>query len=178
MVLMALTIALTSAGAYIRIPIGPVPVTLQTFFVLLSGAVLGPGAGAIAMAAYVFLGLAGLPIFSSGGGPQYILSPTFGFLLSFPAASAVVGYGLKWSRSRESRAVLAAFLLLGTAVIYLVGVSYLAGYLRWVQQKEVGLGAVIMMGMLPFLPGDLVKVVIASWIIPPIRRSLDQTRIR
>ena len=178
MVLMALTIALTSAGAYIRIPIGPVPVTLQTFFVLLSGAVLGPGSGAIAMAMYVFLGLAGLPIFSSGGGPQYILSPTFGFLLSFPAASAIVGYGLKWSRARGSRVAIVAILLMGTGVIYLIGVSYLAGYLHWVQQKEVSLGAVIMMGMAPFLPGDLAKVAIASWIIPPLLRSLDQTRKR
>lgn len=171
---MALTVALTSAGAYIRVPIGPVPVTLQTFFVLLSGAVLGPGPGAVAMMAYVFLGLAGLPIFSSGGGPQYVLSPTFGFLLSFPVASAVVGYGLKWFGSGRSRAAIAAALIAGTGVIYLIGVSYLAGYLNWVQRKDLGLGAVLMMGMVPFLPVDLIKVLMACWIIPPLKRSLDR----
>jgi len=176
MTLMALTIALTSAGAYIRIPIGPVPITLQTFFVLISGAVLGPGPGAMAMVAYVILGLAGLPVFSSGGGPQYIFSPTFGFLLSFPVASAIVGYGLKWAEIKESRIRLAAVLLLGTGIIYLVGVPYLAGYLRWVQQKEVGLGPVVMMGMVPFLPGDLAKVAIGSWVIPPLRSILNQMR--
>ncbi|TNF46628.1 biotin transporter BioY [bacterium] len=176
MVLMALTIALTSAGAYLRIPIGPVPITLQTFFVLISGAVLGPGPGAMAMAAYIILGLVGLPIFSSGGGPQYIISPTFGFLLSFPVASAVVGYGLKWAEIKESRIRITAVLLLGTGTIYLIGVPYLAGYLRWIQQKEVGLGSVVMMGMVPFLPGDLAKVVIGSWVISPLRRIFYQTR--
>ncbi len=176
LVLMSLTIALTSAGAYIRIPIGPVPITLQTFFVLISGAVLGPGPGAMAMATYIVLGLAGLPIFSSGGGPQYIFAPTFGFLLSFPVASAIVGYGLKWAERKEGRIRLVTVLFLGTGSIYLVGVPYLAGYLRWIQQKEVGLGSVFVMGMVPFLPGDLAKIAIASWVIPPLRRILEQMR--
>ena len=88
-VLVSLTVALTAAGAWVRIPLGPVPVSLQTLFVLLSGAVLGSGLGAMSMCVYLALGLIGLPVFTAGGGPGYVLSPTFGFLLSFPLSSSL-----------------------------------------------------------------------------------------
>ncbi|UCF30900.1 MAG: biotin transporter BioY [bacterium] len=174
--LVALTVGLMTAGAYIRIPIGPVPVTLQTLFVLIGGAVLGPGLGATAMTAYILLGLMGLPVFSAGGGPQYVLSPTFGYLLSFPLASAAAGWiaGRSPSGSGLWRNVLA--LSVGTAIIYCVGVPYLALNLRRIQEKSVAFPAVLMMGMVPFLPGDLAKIVFGSLVIGPVRRSLDQIR--
>ncbi|NOY86714.1 MAG: biotin transporter BioY [Deltaproteobacteria bacterium] len=175
-VLVALTVALTSAGAYLRIPIGPVPITLQTFFVLLSGAVLGPLLGATAMFAYLVLGLAGLPVFTSGGGPQYILSPTFGFLLSFPLASAVVGLVLRGEGPKVHRRRIGAAMFLGTFLIYLVGVPYLGLNLKWIQHKEVGTRAVIMMGMIPFLPGDLLKILFGTWVVPPILRVIKDLR--
>jgi biotin transport system substrate-specific component len=128
------------------------------------------------MAAYIFLGLAGLPVFSSGGGPQYILSPTFGYLLSFPIAAAAAGWiaGRKAGSASLVRNVLALFT--GTVIIYGVGVPYLALNLKWVQQKEVAFSAVLAMGMIPFLPGDLIKIVFGSLVIPPIRKALGQIR--
>lgn len=174
--LIALTVGLTTAGAYIRIPVGPVPITLQTLFVLISGAVLGPGVGAAAMSAYIILGLMGLPVFSAGGGPQYVLSPTFGYLLSFPAAAAITGWiaGRDPDRAGISRNILA--LLAGTVIIYVIGVPYLAFNLRWIQEKEVSTGAVLMMGMVPFLPGDAFKIVVGSLVVSPVRRTLGQIR--
>ena len=175
-VLVALTVALTSAGAYLRIPIGPVPITLQTFFVLLSGAVLGPMAGAAAMCAYILLGLSGIPIFTSGGGPQYVLSPTFGFLLAFPVASAAVGLVLRRKDPKASRWRIGSAMVLGTFLIYLIGVPYLGLNLRWIQHKEVSAGAVVMMGMVPFLPGDLLKIILATWVVPPVLKAVNTVR--
>ncbi|HOO47090.1 MAG TPA: biotin transporter BioY, partial [Deltaproteobacteria bacterium] len=73
--------ALTAAGAFIKIPIAPVPITLQNFFVILSGIILGPKAGALSQIVYIIIGLIGLPVFSGGGGPSYIFKPTFGYIL-------------------------------------------------------------------------------------------------
>ena len=84
--------ALTAAGAQIEIPNSPVPFTLQTLFVLLSGALLGPRLGTVSMLAYLGAGAAGLPVFSSFGfGVARLLGPTGGYLLAFPAAAFVAG---------------------------------------------------------------------------------------
>ena len=174
--LISLTVALTTAGAYLRVPVGPVPISLQTLFVLLAGALLGPWLGAAAMASYVLLGLIGLPIFTGGGGPQYILSPTFGFLLSFPVSALVVGAFLRPTSGKQTpgmgRKILA--MILGTAVIYLVGVPWLGLNLLLIQGKSVGIKALLMMGMVPFLPGDAVKAVLAAWLVGPAERALGR----
>lgn len=175
-VLISLTVALTTAGAYLRVPVGPVPISLQTLFVLLAGALLGPWLGAAAMASYVLLGLIGLPLFTGGGGPQYILSPTFGFLLSFPVSALVVGALLSPRSGKQTpdtgRKVFA--MTLGTAVIYLVGVPWLGLNLLLIQGKSVGIKALLMMGMVPFLPGDAVKAVLAAWLVGPAERALGR----
>ena len=174
-VLVSLTVALTTAGAYLRLPIGPVPISLQTLFVLLSGAVLGPWVGATAMLSYIVLGLIGLPVFTGGGGPQYILSPTFGFLLSFPLAAMVVGLIIPPNgRHGTIRKLLA--LTSGTFVVYLVGVPWLGLNLAIVQEKSLGAGALMMMGMVPFLPGDLLKIVFAMLLIEPVQRALSSSK--
>jgi biotin transport system substrate-specific component len=179
-VLISLTVALTTAGAYLRIPVGPVPITLQTLFVVLSGALLGPWLGALAMVSYVLLGLIGLPLFAGGGGPQYILSPTFGFLLSFPVSAMVVGLLLKSPQSMENlsagRKLFA--LTLGTGVIFLIGVPWLGLNLFLIQGKQIGIQALLMMGMIPFLPGAAFKIFMASWILVPAQRALNQVRSR
>ncbi len=177
-VLIALTVALITAGAYLRFPVpfSPVPVSLQTLFVLLAGALLGPVTGALAMTSYMLLGLAGLPLFTGGGGPQYILSPTFGFLLSFPLSALTVGLVLR-PRPEGGSPTMGKRLLamaLGTAVIYLVGVPWLGLNLLLVQGKQVGAGALIMMGMVPFLPADAVKVFLAAWLLKPVQRALNR----
>lgn len=173
--LVSLTVALTTAGAYLRLPVGPVPISLQTLFVLLSGAVLGPWVGATAMLSYIVLGLIGLPVFTSGGGPQYILSPTFGFLLSFPLAAMVVGLIIPPNGRHGTIRKLFA-LTSGTFVVYLVGVPWLGLNLAIVQEKSFGAGALIMMGMVPFLPGDLFKIVFAMLLIEPVQRTLSSSK--
>jgi biotin transport system substrate-specific component len=179
-VLISLTVALTTAGAYLRIPVGPVPISLQTLFVFLAGALLGPWLGAAAMVCYIILGLIGLPLFTGGGGPQYILSPTFGFLLSFPVSAMVVGLILNsppdGGSRRMGRKLLA--ITVGTGIVYLVGVPWLGLNLLLVQGKKLGFQALLMMGMVPFLPGDILKIFLASWLIGPVERTLIQIRRR
>lgn len=175
-VLISLTVALTTAGAYLRIPVGPVPISLQTLFVLLAGALLGPWLGSLAMISYITLGLVGLPLFTGGGGPQYILSPTFGFLLSFPLSAAIVGFLLNPAGAAKSPGTVRRLgaMALGSLVIYLVGIPWLALNLLFIQGKQLGLGALLSMGMLPFLPGDALKVLLASWLVGPVQRALGQ----
>jgi len=177
-VLISLTVALTTAGAYLRIPLGPVPISLQTLFVLLAGALLGPWLGACSMLMYILLGLIGLPVFTGGGGPQYVFSPTFGFLLSFPLSALTVGLVIRppgmGTKAGMGRKILA--LALGTGVIYLVGVPWLGLNLFLIQGKSVAAPALLMMGMVPFLPGDLLKILVVSWLVEPAQRALNQLR--
>jgi len=179
-VLISLTVALTTAGAYLRIPVGPVPISLQTLFVLLSGALLGPWVGAAAMGSYVLLGLIGLPLFTGGGGPQYILSPTFGFLLSFPFSAMTVGLILKSPPGDGSQGMGRKLLAMsmGTGVVYLVGVPWLGLNLLIVQGKSVGIQALLIMGMVPFLAGDALKIFLASWLMGPVEKTISQVRKR
>jgi biotin transport system substrate-specific component len=152
--MMAFVLA-TSFGAYVAVPLPwtPVPVTLQTLFVLLSGAMLGARGGAAAMAAYLALGASGAPVFSMGGaGLPWLLGPTGGYLLAMPAAAylvgATVGRGGSWLR-------LVAGLSLGTVTIYVGG----AAQLFLVGGAVEGLFA---LAVLPFLAGDATKIVAAS----------------
>lgn len=145
-------VILTAIGAYIRIPLffTPVPVTLQTFFVLLSGAFLGRKWGALSQAAYVSLGIAGLPVFQGYGyGMGHLLGPTGGYLLGFIAASYITGL--------FSKNIFAA-MLAGLAAIYISGVIWLKVFLG------AGLPESLMMGLYPFIPGEIVKVIAASYI--------------
>jgi biotin transport system substrate-specific component len=145
---------LTFVGANIVIPLSPVPITLQTLFVLLAGAAIGARYGALGQAAYVALGTLGLPVFAGGlGGLGALGGPTGGYLLSFLLVPLVVG-----SLVRRSQSV--PWLLLsysiGTAVIFLFGVTHLAAwYTRDVTEA-------IRLGLLPFLPGAAFKIVAAT----------------
>jgi biotin transport system substrate-specific component len=112
-------IALTAVGARIEIMNQPVPFTLQTFFVLLSGALLGKRDGAISMGLYVILGAAGLPVFSGGAfGIARIMGPTGGYLLSFPAAALIVGY---LASLRKEYWWMLVSMVAGSAVIFIIG---------------------------------------------------------
>jgi biotin transport system substrate-specific component len=174
-VLISLVVALTTAGAWLRIPLGPVPLSLQTLFVLLAGAVLGPMLGATAMGVYLVLGLIGLPVFTAGGGPGYLFSPTFGFLLSFPLSALVVGLFYRTDQGGEKTRRLRNFaaFVAGTGVIYLIGVPWLGLNLKFVQGKEVGFAALMTMGMVPFLPGDFMKILLAFFLAGPVGRMIS-----
>jgi biotin transport system substrate-specific component len=129
------------------------------------------------MVYYLLLGLIGLPLFTGGGGPQYIFSPTFGFLLSFPLSAMVVGLILGPVKAGGSGMVrkLGA-MIAGSLVVYAIGIPWLGLNLLLVQGKAVGPGALLMMGAVPFLPGDLLKSVLAALLTGPVRRVMDQVR--
>lgn len=153
---------LTALMAQVRLPLPftPVPVTGQTFAVLLSGAALGWRLGVASQGLYVALGTLGLPFYAGGNsGWEYATGPTGGYLVGFVAAAFVVGHLAERRQDRTVATAVPAFLT-GTVIIYLFGVSWLA----W----SLGVGAVEAMGlgMVPFVVGDLVKVVLAGVALP------------
>lgn len=152
-------------GAYVAVPLPwtPVPITLQTLFVVLAGAVLGAGAGAASMALYLAVGMAGAPVFSMGGaGLPWLLGPTGGYLIAMPAAAWLVGAAAgaapAWPR-------LLGALTLGMATIYVGGLAQLFLLTR----PEPG--ALLAVGLLPFLAGDVTKILAAALLARSVRTS-------
>jgi biotin transport system substrate-specific component len=148
--------AATAAAAQLRIPLPftPVPITGQTAVVLLSGAVLGSAWGSTSMALYLLVGLLGAPIFADGeAGPAVLLGATGGYLLAFVLVPAVVGRALG-PRSGSARAFL--ILLAASGIILLWGMLQLALVLN------LSLARAFLLGVAPFLIGDVVKVAVAA----------------
>jgi len=159
--------AVFGAQIAVPVPLTPVPITLQTLFVILAGVVLGPRAGAASMVLYVGLGALGAPVFSNGGaGIAWLLGPTGGYLLSYPASAFVAGWVASGWRSRGGSWLrLLAGLTLGVLVQYAGGLSQLA-LLTGRPFAEV-----LAMGALPFLFGDAVKIATAAWIARGMRST-------
>jgi len=151
---LAFTIA-TALSAHVRIPLPftPVPVTLQTFFVLLAGIVLGPGLAALSMGLYLALGAIGMPVYMGGAfGIAYLSGITAGYLLAFPPAAYLAGMfcGRELSRKRAYVALVAAGILIMAA-----GTSWMA------LLTETGLWQASLLGFWPFVLGDIVKTIAA-----------------
>lgn len=142
-----------TAGAFVRIPVGPVPVTLQTAVCILTGVVLGARWGAAAMGTYLLLGFLGLPVFAQGGGPGYLLSPTAGYLFGFVPAAWIAGQLFRGTVS-PGGSLLRTALPLGC--IYLCGALFLRLHFFLVQDLVLSWGRIIQIGVLPFVAGDLV----------------------
>jgi len=148
---------LTGICAKLKIEIGPVPITMQTFAVLLSGVLLGAKRGAFSQVIYLLLGLIGIPWFSRGGGVSYIFSPTFGYIVGFVLAAFFVGFLCEKGFDRKFQSVILA-MFLGNLFIYIPGLLWLA--------KFVGFQKVLTLGFYPFLVGDLIKIFLASIFLP------------
>lgn len=148
---------LVAISAQIEIPMWPVPVTLQTLAVLLVGGVLGSRLGAMSLLAYLFEGAIGLPVFAGGTSLTAFAGPTTGYLIGFVVAAFVVGWFCErgWDR-KVGTAVLV--MLLGTAVIYLFGLPWLAQFTGW--------DKVLQFGLTPFIPGDILKAIVAAVALP------------
>ena len=157
----SLMAALTAVSAYITLPIGPVPITMQTFFVMLSGAVLGGRWGAGSQVVYICLGLAGIPVFAGGmSGPAVVLSPTFGYLVGFVLGAFLTGsYVDRFTRSSIPH--LAAGMLLGHVAIFGCGLLHLYAYFNFYVGVETTWRAALSVGLLPFIPSGVVKLVLA-----------------
>ncbi|WP_298629239.1 biotin transporter BioY [uncultured Thermus sp.] len=163
-----------AARISIPLPFTPVPITGQTLAILLVGAALGSRLGFLALLAYVAEGAMRLPVFAGGtGGLAKILGPTGGFLLAFPLAAGLVG--LLVERFGLDRSFLGTLLamLAGNALLYLVGLPWLAAWLMGAG-KFAGTGALLAMGLFPFIPGDLVKAVLAALLLPSAWKLLGK----
>lgn len=169
LVFTALFAALTAVGAFLRIPMGYSSVTLQYLFTAMAGLLLGKKWGALSQFVYVFLGIVGLPIFTMGGGFGYIFQPTFGFLLGLIPAAWVIG-AVAGESLDPKRMALAA--LAGLAVLYAVGMPYMAVILNAYMGKGMTFTALLWAGMLPYLPGDAVKIIVAAGVCPVLRKRL------
>ena len=170
-ILTALFAALTAIGAFLRIPVGPTSFTLQAFFTCAAGLLIGPWYGAASQAVYVLLGLAGVPIFTEGGGLMYVTMPTFGFLLGLIPSAFVIG---KLAKRPLTFWRTALAMLAGLAVLYAVGVPYLALIANAYLGKGLTFWQVLKNGMLIYLPGDLLKIAFGSFLCVAIARRLPQ----
>lgn len=148
---------LTGICAKLKIEIGPVPITMQTFAVLLSGAILGSIRGALSQLVYLILGLARIPWFSRGGGISYLLSPTFGFIIGFVLAAYLVGFLCERGWERNVKKSIFA-MALGNIVLYLPGLFWLA--------KFFGFKKALRVGLYPFIIGDTLKLLLAGSLLP------------
>jgi biotin transport system substrate-specific component len=160
-------VVMTALGAHVRIPLPftPIPITLQTFFVHLAGATLGPALGPVSQALYVLAGSAGLPVFAGGaGGLAYLLrGATTGYLLGFVVATALVGWLIRRRQDPGLPWILGS-MAAGSLVVYTCGVSWLAWSLN------LSLSSAIGKGMLPFLVGDVIKTAAAAGLFRSYRR--------
>jgi biotin transport system substrate-specific component len=160
---------LTALGAFVRIPLPftPVPLTLQTFFVLLSGACLGANLGALSQLSYIILGVVGLPIFTNAGsGLFYLFGPTGGYLLGFVLASLLVGRLIK--SLHQDLFSLFLILFLGDLLLLSCGTIWLGIIFGYPLRK------LLFLGFFPFIPGDLLKALAASMIYLQLQSRLKE----
>jgi biotin transport system substrate-specific component len=159
---------LTAAAAQIVIPLGftPVPITGQTFAVLLAGGVLGATRGAASQVLYVGLGAVGLPFYAGGaGGWTVVTGATGGYLVGFIVAAFVVGALAELRQDRRVITAIPAFLA-GSLIIYAFGATWLAIQLDIPLTGPPGEPSAIALGVAPFLVGDVLKAVLAGILLP------------
>ncbi len=162
--LIALFTALAAVGAFIKIPIGTVPVTLQFAFCNLAMLLLGVKWGTLSIGLYVILGLVGVPVFTLGGGFSYVLQPTFGYILGFVAGCFLGGLICSRGTMGLARRLVASFVNL--AVVYVIGVLYLGLIMKFYLGSEVDVPHIIVAYGLVFIPTDGLWAVLSSLAAP------------
>ena len=180
----ALFTALIAVGAFISIPIGLVPITLQTLFLMLAVFTLSKVRALLASLVYVVIGILGIPVFAGGnGGTSHIFSPTFGYLVAFVIGAyitaAMVERGLNNASVKSCSCVICAhksellvYLKAGivyTIIIYVIGLAYLYVILNVYLHKNVSIFTVFKTGCFVFLPGDIIKMIAAMLISIKLR---------
>ncbi|HSO09394.1 MAG TPA: biotin transporter BioY [Desulfoprunum sp.] len=169
LVLASLLAALIAVGGYIVIPVGPVPIVLQNLFVLVAALLLGSRWAAASVAVYLLAGACGLPVFAGGGGGLgHLFGPRGGYLFGFLIAAWVVGRISELSRQRPVAEIVA--MVVGSLIIYAVGVPWLQLILG------LSLGKALAVGMYPFIPGDIIKIIAAYIIVKSVRPLLHPGR--
>jgi biotin transport system substrate-specific component len=150
--------------------IGGVPITLQTFIAILSGAILGSRLSAIAMTVYALVGIAGVPVFAKfGSGFSTVISPTFGFILTYILAAYATGKIIEWNSSKASYITAA---LVGLAINYILGTNYMYfAYKLWFAAPEGFSYALAWAWMLVPLPKDIILAVLAGLLALRLNRN-------
>lgn len=174
-ILTALFTALTAVGAFIKIPVGPTPISAQLLFIALAGMILGPYWGALSQVLYVALGLAGLPIFTGGGGISYIYSPSFGFLLGFIFVPVIIGLLM---RKYEPKSFVVNFLIVifGMLSCHIIGVPYMYFIIHNVMGNPITIWKALMVGCIIFIPGDIAKALVCTYVgqrLTPIIKRIE-----
>lgn len=164
--------ALVAVGAFIQIP---VPMgdyfTLQFMFVLLAGIVLGPRLGALSVAIYLIIGLAGFPVFAAGGGIGYVLRPSFGYLIGFVLTAFVTGAIVqKISTEKRSQWYYLLAVFAGMFVTYSIGFAYKYAILNFYTGEPTGLWAIVLASLPLDIPGDVALCLVSAAIGPKLSK--------
>jgi len=179
----AMFVALMAVGANITsiapfMVVGGVPITLQTFFAILAGVVLGSRLGAIAMMVYAFVGLVGVPVFAQfGGGFGSFLKPTFGFIVSYVFTAFVTGYIIE--KMKNTVGVFAFAALVGMAINYLFGTNWMyAAYKIWAAAPDGFTYKLAWLWMVVPLPKDIILAILAGVVGHRLKRTLSKSQFR
>lgn len=168
---------LVTISAKVQVPFWPVPMTMQTFAVLVVGMAYGWRLGAATLMVYLAQGALGLPVFAAGGGLAYFAGPTAGYLVGFALAAALVGGLAERGWDRAMLPTLAA-MFLGTAVIFASGLAWLTLFLA--SSKSLALDAAFVAalanGLTPFLAGAVTKIALAAAVLPLAWKLLAKVR--
>lgn len=164
LVLIAVFVALIAVGAFIKFPIGIVPVSMQCAVCIFCALMLGAKDATVAVVIYISMGLVGIPVFTAGGGFAYVLQPTFGYLLGYIFAlpvGAIIARGLRnTSRPKFWRLLLGAFTAM--AIVYIFGVTYMYLMLNFYMGKAMEFSKAWLTGAAVFLPTDTAWCVVGA----------------
>ncbi len=163
LILCAMFVALIVAGAFIKIPIPMLPITLQTLFTSLAGLLLGKKWGCLSVCIYILLGLMGLPVFAHGGGVMYVFQPSFGYILGFAVGSFVTGWIAEKKKNPDFKWLLFAELS-GLLLIYLPGVIYYYLVSELYLGITVEIRKMLLYCFVLTFPGDVLLCVLAAFL--------------
>lgn len=167
MTLTAVMAALICIAGPLTIAAGPVPLSLATFAVYLAGAILGKKRGTVAVALYLVIGIIGVPVFSGfSGGFQKLAGVTGGYLIGYLPCAFLAGLGAERAEKEGRKWLLPAMMVVGTLVLYVIGTAW------FMIQSSNALIPSLGMCVLPFLPGDAVKIAAATLLTVPVKNAV------
>lgn len=177
MILVSIFAALMAVGAFVKVAFPVIPLSLQPFICALAGIILGARLGALSQLVYILIGLFGIPVFTMGGGPSYILKPSFGFIIGFAAGTYIIGKVC--SRFRTLNFVNAAIsAIAGLAAIYAIGLPYMYLILRFYMNKpEITWATVLAAGFFPFIIKDLIMYLVAAAVAVAVVPALKKAQL-
>lgn len=169
--------ALIAVGAFIKIPIPVVPFTLQYLFTMLAGLLLGSRLGMLSVLSYMLLGLAGLPIFSEGGGIWYVFKPSFGYIIGFAVGTFVTG----WIAEHMEKKTITRYLianLAGLFCVYAIGMIYYYIICNFVIDTPIAVGPLFLYCFVLAVPGDIALSILGAVVAKRVRPVLAYEVVR